>query len=407
MEKGELSNQISMEEIYGLGLHPEESLMRVRDVLVELFFGPDSKLSPEAMRVAAAFFSRTYGDICYVVLNKKELSDLLGDPELRCLNRVIDEFKHCYIKIKGDHNGDIVELEVAAFQFGYRKNKKDMRVKEFVLGCNQLPEVRRLFTNVTEDHYFTGAFKLYLGLKGNTKNVSRAMKFYWYLKRNVVQSEWVISEQRLRVELNCVDSNRDIKDLVKQVIKPVIASINEYSDLKVKITPEGCGSEHKTVGFKISCSEHPVSIKETELKSVCEKNGNFVRIRSMFSDSEGDDKKIQAIVDEFDIWKEHHKYSDEQALKELSGYLKIARANADKKERISNYVLRMMLNSKNETNNIRIRGTNVRKTGKEAGITLEPSTETKELSEDDLQELDDDLKNDPILGIFLNDNIDI
>ena len=372
MENGEISNQLSMGEIYGLGSHPEDSLMQVRDILVELFFGPESNLSTEAMRIVAAFFARLEKDLCYVVLDSNQLGELLGDPELRCLKRVIDEFKHCYLKIKSEHNGDPVELEVAAFQLAYRRNKKDMRIKEFVLGCNQLPQVQRLFTYSSQDHFFTGAFNLYIGLKGNTKNVSRAMKFYWYLKRNVVQRKWFISEQRLRVLLGCVDSNKEIKDFVKQVIKPICASITKLADLKVNITPKLAGSEHKTVGFWIECEERPINLKEVKpQESICDTSVFFKTIREMFSDSECDDEKIRSIADEFDEWKEHHKYSDEQALKELSGYIKIARHNAKNKSRVSGYVLSMMLNStKPDSDKTRKKGNNIRKTGKEVGITV-------------------------------------
>lgn len=373
MRKNEVSNQIGMEEIMGLGEAPDKNLIKIRDVLIDTFFGPNSNLSPAAMRVAAAYFSRIHDDVTYVILDKGELVQLLGDERLNNFNSVVDEFKRCYIKVTGEDSCHTVSAEVAAFQFGYRRNKEDQRLKEFVLACNQLPEVKKLFVNVTEDHFFTGAFRLYLELSGNSRNTSRTMRFYWYLKRNVIQRAWSVSEQRLRMELGCVNSNSSLDNFVRQVIKPVVEYINNYSDLSVSITSDKVGAEHKIVGFKIECREIKPVLEDNLLgmdnkDRSDEEKALFARIRVILLQDEGSDDKIWEIVDAYPAWKKYWRYSDDKALDEIVKLRKKAIKKATYINGRAGYVLSIMKNSQ--------RGyPGQRKTGRESGITVEPSEE--------------------------------
>lgn len=270
MNNNELSNQISINEIYGLGLHPENRLILINDVLLDTFFGSESKLSAKALRILSFYFSRIFKDDAdkyYVVLTRDELVDICQDQELKDLNKIIDEFKSCYIKIKAVSGGDELSREVAAFEFGYRRNKENRRIKEFILSCNSLPEVKDLFFNLVKGHYFTGVYKLVSELEGNDKNVKRTIRFYWYLKKNLIKGNWFIPINELKVVLD--DEKNKIKDssnLIK-AISIIVKQINEHSELSVCLNSVQEGSEHKTVGYNITCSEKVLIPTKTSIDS--------------------------------------------------------------------------------------------------------------------------------------------
>lgn len=411
MKSNDLSNQISMNEIYGLGLHPEDRLILINDILLDTFFGNNSKLSAKALRILSFYFSRIFKDDpekYYVVLTREELVEICQDQELKDLNKIIDEFKSCYIKIKAVSGSDELSREVAAFEFGYRKNKDNRRIKEFILSCNSLPEVKDLFFNLVKGHYFTGVYKLVSELEGNDKNVKRTIRFYWYLKKNTIRNEWYISENDLKSELGCEKLASDINTFKKYVLKPIISAINEHSDLSVDIDTVKSGSEHKTIGYNITCSEKVLLPKKSISSS--DYNLDLDKIRSSIkcpalskmsdtvicqcykaleeklnTDYEGDNLH-QEICKTLNRLLERIVSEDEKkrkaGMKPIISYDKYVKGAVDK-----------FVDGKH---GIR---TNPRKTGKEAGITLDPKPEPESNNTNPTEKFHDE-----ILDMFHSDD---
>lgn len=415
MKNNELSNQISMNEIYGLGIHPENRLMFIHEVLLDAFFGVDSNLSAKASRIILFYFSRIFKDDpekYYVVLTRENLTDLCQDQELKDLYKIIDEIKSCYIKIKAVSGDDELSREVAAFEFGYRRNKDNRRLKEFILSCNTLPEIKDLFFNLVNGDYFTGVYKLVSELKGNDKNVRRTIRVYWYLKKNLVKKSWfVTNEELIRILDNDTLSIKNTDNLIK-IIDFVGCNIVKHSDLRVSFVPQQEGKSHKIVGFNITCSEYKLITSNRKIE-VSDYELDIDLIKSLIT-SPGLAKMSDIVICQCYKALEEKIKSDFngkdlnlEICKTLNSIIERAVAQ-DKKKRdakkkpivsYDNYV-------KGAVDKYKVgkayRGNNPRKTGAEAGITVESQPENNQGTPLEKSSKDDDSHDfsDPILDLF-------
>ena len=438
--------------ILGLGDYPENNNMELCDALIDILIQCAREFidHPKALKLFGHFVGRLNmkdPSRTKVGFSRDDMRYALNDKYLNGIDEITRVLTSpLFLESSYVENGKTITPKIYKPLLEAGWVEIDGEIDRYVIGIIDTKERLDVFFNL---NFYYGSKLGFFNKIGNTKNDGRAMVFYLYLLKHCRNNYWkeIAWKDNKKDKRFCwtwnesfeflsgllaFSDNRACRKFTDEVIKPICKKINENSEFEVyvKTVAMNSGSSHKIIGYEIAfckkanlitskavknvneakaaeISDNNIDddllckIKETvsspiltRLTDLCISNC-YKQLRNKLGKSDDDFQAVCRVFNQVLItvelydekiktWNKNHPDKPKREIKDYVLYVNKC---------VSNYV--------NDKVKIDSRW-NPRKTGAEAGITVESQPENNQGTPLEKSSKDDDSHDfsDPILDLF-------
>ena len=369
--------------ILGLGDLPENNNIQIGEELMDILLQCAKQYinHPKALKVFANFLGRidmNDSSRIQVGFSRSDMVNMLNDKHLNGIKEVTEVLTApCFFEKNYEKNGKTItpKVSTALIEAGWVEINGE--VDHYVVGVINTNDRKAIFYKLAQ--YYGSKLGIFLKV-GNSKNDGRAMVFYLYLLKNKFKKEWSESIDELKKLLGCPLTITNIK-FRQQVLTPICTRINHLSNLTVSVENQtsDVGSSHKSVAYIISCkekillNEKPVTesdygvdldlIKEKIKSPAISKISDIVLCQCYREIETKLSKRLSGEDLQNEVCKIINRILDNAIVED--------KKKREKGDKIRSYSQYLKGSVKKYVDGDKIPKTNPRKTGKEAGISLE------------------------------------